>query len=140
MARKGPSTERTNALGKRLKELRLNLSWSQEQLAKKVGLQQKQISSYERGSSTPSGEVFIALADAFDVSLDYLAQRTSRRGPQSPLADLELLERAQQIDRMNANDRLLVKHMMDLVILKQKFKELAAKTMQEEHLPQLSVL
>lgn len=89
MSRKGASSEVTGVLGQRLKELRQRRGWSQDELAKKVGVQQKQISSYERGANTPSGEIFIALADAFEVSLDYLAQRTPSDSTPMPIADME---------------------------------------------------
>jgi len=134
MSRRGASSEVTGALGQRLKELRLRRGWSQDELAKKVGVQQKQISSYERGANTPSGEIFVALADAFDVSLDYLAQRTASDSTSMPIADMELLERARRIDRMDEEDRLLIKHVMDLLIMKTRFKEIV------EHAPKTSGL
>lgn len=113
------------SLGKRVRELRQRRGWSQQALAERVGVQQKQISSYERDVNIPSGEIFIKLATAFGISLDYLAQRAPQSAPQVTIADLELLEKVQYVDRLEEEERDLVKHVMELVILKDRFRKLA---------------
>ena len=87
-------------LGQRIRELRVRRGWSQQQLAERVGVRQKQISSYERNVNTPSGEIFIALADAFDISLDYLARRGANNATTVNVADRELIEMVQVVDRL----------------------------------------
>lgn len=57
----------------RLKELRKNKGLSQEKLAKKLGIGQTSIANYESNRRIPSLEVFIAISQEFNVSLDYLA-------------------------------------------------------------------
>jgi len=113
------------ALGPRIRELRLRRGWSQEVLAKKVGVRQKQISSYERGVNVPSGEILISLAKAFDVSLDYLAQMAPLNAPQITLADLDLVEKVQLVDKLGDEERQLVKSVMDLVVMKGRVRALA---------------
>lgn len=113
------------SLGKRIRELRQRRGWSQQALAQRVGVQQKQISSYERDVNIPSGEIFIRLANAFGISLDYLAQRVPQNAPQTAIADLDLLEKVQYVDRLADEDRAVVKQVMELVILKDRFKRLA---------------
>ena len=49
--------------------------YSQPNLAHETGLTQAQLSSYENGKSLPSLLAAIAIADCFDVSLDYLVGR-----------------------------------------------------------------
>jgi len=112
-------------LGERIRELRLKRGWTQQQLAEKVGIQQKQISSYERGANVPSGQTFISLAKAFGVSLDYLAQISPHTSTQAAIADLDLLEKVQRVDRLDEHDRALVKDVMDLVVLKSRVRQLA---------------
>ncbi len=111
-------------LGQRIRELRVRRGWSQQQLAERVGVRQKQISSYERNVNTPSGEIFIALADAFDISLDYLARRGANNATTVNVADRELIEMVQVVDRLEDEDRALIKRVIDLVLLKQQFREL----------------
>ena len=113
-------------LGQRIRELRVRRGWSQQQLADKVGVRQKQISSYERNVNTPSGEIFIALADAFDISLDYLARRGANNATSVNVADRELIEMVQVVDRLEDEDRALIKRVIDLVLLKHQFRELVS--------------
>ena len=49
--------------------------YSQPYLANETGLTQAQLSAYENGKSLPSLLAAIAIADAFDISLDYLVGR-----------------------------------------------------------------
>lgn len=57
---------------KKLKELRLSRKWSQTDLCEKIGVRQSMITQYENGSSVPSVEMLITIAEVFDVSIDYL--------------------------------------------------------------------
>lgn len=62
--------------GKHLKELRLRANLTQKQLANETGLSERGIQNYELNSRKPTYEALIALADLFDVSLDYLVGRS----------------------------------------------------------------
>lgn len=59
----------------RLKELRLENSLTQEQLAKETGLSRSAIEYWELNKRVPSLDAAIVLADFFKVSIDYLAGR-----------------------------------------------------------------
>lgn len=61
----------------RLKELRKNKKISQVKLAIDLGLNQNTVSRYENGSREADYKTLIALADYFDVSIDYLLNRTN---------------------------------------------------------------
>jgi len=63
-------------LAERLKELRLKKNIKQSELGKIVGLSDNAISDIERGYRLTSIEKLAALADYFDVSVDYLIGRT----------------------------------------------------------------
>lgn len=56
----------------RLKELRETKRLNQEGLALKLNVSQSTISAYEVGERTPDLETLIAIANFFDVSIDYL--------------------------------------------------------------------
>ena len=58
--------------GARIAEKRKALSFSQEQLANKLGVSQKSISKYECGERRPSYEVLLAMSSIFNISIDYL--------------------------------------------------------------------
>jgi transcriptional regulator with XRE-family HTH domain len=59
-------------LGEHIMLLRKQKSLSQAELSKKIGTSGDIIGRYERGVMTPSIEVIIRIADAFDVSMDFL--------------------------------------------------------------------
>ena len=60
----------------RLKELRKPKNISQLKLALDLNMNQNSISRYETGEHEADYKTLIALADYFNVSIDYLLERT----------------------------------------------------------------
>lgn len=60
----------------RIKELRISKGLTQKQLAEETRLSERGIQNYELGERVPTLQAAIALADYFDVSLDYLVSRS----------------------------------------------------------------
>ena len=60
----------------RLKLLRKQKHMSQLSLAMKLNTTQMSISRYETGKREPDLKTLILIADVFDVSIDYLLERT----------------------------------------------------------------
>ncbi len=60
----------------RLKELRKKKNISQLKLAMDLNLNQNSISRYENGEREADYATLIAFADYFNVSIDYLLERT----------------------------------------------------------------
>jgi len=60
----------------RLKVLRKSKGISQKQVALDTDLSERNYQRYEAGDRKPMYEALIALADYFDVSLDYLVGRS----------------------------------------------------------------
>lgn len=60
----------------RLKELRLQHGISQLKLAMDLNMNQNSISRYENGAREADYATLIKFADYFDVSVDYLLERT----------------------------------------------------------------
>lgn len=56
----------------RLKELRTEFNISQQQLADVIGVSQQSINKYENHNVEPDIETLKAMADYFNVSIDYL--------------------------------------------------------------------
>lgn len=61
----------------RLKELRLAKGLTQLQVSQSTGMSLLGYQRYEYGSREPAYNKLLALADYFDVSLDYLVGRTN---------------------------------------------------------------
>lgn len=65
-----------NIFSQRLRSLRKAKNLNQNQLGQAVGLTQFAISKIERAERAVSIEVICALADYFDISVDYLIGRS----------------------------------------------------------------
>lgn len=62
--------------GNQLKTLRKSKGITQKQLASAIGASERGIQQYELGERKPTYDMLIALADHFNVSIDYLTGRT----------------------------------------------------------------
>ena len=60
----------------RLKALRTEKGWSQQRLADELEISKSSVNMYERGEREPSFETMEAIADIFNVDMDYLYGRT----------------------------------------------------------------
>ena len=66
-------------VSERLKNLRKERGVTQKEVAEKAGVIERQYQNYEYGKIKPSHDALIALADFFNVSIDYLVGRTDRQ-------------------------------------------------------------
>ena len=73
-----------------LKNLRLECGYTQEKLGQFLNVQKSVISKYERGTVQPSTEILSLLSDVFNVSVDYLLDRTDKKNTaDAPAIDYE---------------------------------------------------
>jgi len=112
-------------MGGKIKRLRQERGWSQAQLAIKLKIHQKQISGYERGAHTPGTDLLIRIAELFNVSLDYLAYEDRADVRRVQVADRELLQKVEELDKLSESDRATVKAVLDTFILKRQLQRLA---------------
>jgi transcriptional regulator with XRE-family HTH domain len=63
----------------RLRELRAERKETQVQVARAIEITDRQYQRFEAGENLPGFENLWALADHFNVSMDYLAGRTGER-------------------------------------------------------------
>lgn len=66
-------------LQERLKSLRTARNLRQKDVASSTGISPRMYQYYEMGTKEPTMSKLIALADFFDVSVDYLVGRTDRK-------------------------------------------------------------
>ncbi len=114
------------SLGNRIKDLRKEKCWSQDEFAANAKIDGRQVSRYENDRVVPSIEVVIKIATAFDVSLDYLllddAPRRALAAPTSRLVD-----RIRELGELSEDDEKSLLHLLDAIEAKNKLKQLAAK-------------
>jgi transcriptional regulator with XRE-family HTH domain len=102
--------------GKVITELRKAKDWSQTDLSGKSGVSREMIGKYERNEAVPSIEAAKKIADAFEVSLDYLV------GNAEQAIDKATLNRLNDINRLAPDDKNLVYAFLDSFITKSKIQ------------------
>ena len=113
------------SFGKKLKQLRKEKGWSQDELAANAGIDGRQISRYENDRVMPSVDVVIKIAKAYDVSLDFLLlDKTARRPLQQPLG--KLATRVLALGDLSDDDERSLLHMLEAIEAKNRLKKLAA--------------
>lgn len=65
-----------NTLGTKLRDLRENLELSQQEVSKQIGCSSKVLSNYELDKREPDFETFVKICDFYNVTADYLLNRT----------------------------------------------------------------
>ena len=84
------------SLGERIKLVRMQRKFSQSELARMADVHQKNISKYENEGVVPSAMTLKAIADALDVTTDYLLG-SEREGT---IQDKNLLRYLREVDQM----------------------------------------
>jgi transcriptional regulator with XRE-family HTH domain len=69
-----------NTLGERLKQSRLDMDFTQKDLAIKVGVSDKTVSAWENGTKTPRASTLYTLARIFGKPSDYYLSTGSTEG------------------------------------------------------------
>ena len=98
-------------IGQKITELRKEKSYSRDKLGKLVGTSGPVIGRYERNEITPSVEIAKKIADALDVSLDYLTG-----GSANIIRDKKMLYRLELLQKLNKKERDTILHVMDSLL------------------------
>jgi transcriptional regulator with XRE-family HTH domain len=98
------------SFNKRLTELRKQRKFSQEELAKKIGVHQNVIGRYERGEANPSIELATKLASVLEVSLDYLVGNTDLE------LDKTIIDKIITIQKLPDEDKNCIMYSIDGLI------------------------
>lgn len=114
-------------ISERIRYLRQKRQWTQTELGKRIGVLQKQVSAYERGVHMPSSEKLIELADVFGVTIDSLCMEAHGSPRPFSIRDRELLALFEELDDLPECERELAKDMLDLVLLKHRFRNLMSE-------------
>ena len=95
------------SFGKRLNEARKKQGLSQEELAEMIGTKGPAIGRYERSVANPTIEVAIKLANALNISLDFLVGQTD------VAFDQDALERITDISTLPQDDKQFMLRAID---------------------------
>jgi len=103
--------------GNRLSEVRKEKKISQDALAKKIGQHGAVIGRYERDEVKPSIEIAARIAEALQVSLDYLVGSTDL------LLDKNIINRIQDIQKLDNENKTHLFALMDAFLRDCKAKQ-----------------
>ena len=107
-------------LAKRLHDLRKEKGLSQPELGQLIGTSGAIIGRYERGEMSPSVEVAKKLADALEVTMDYLV---ANKALPTALHDKAMMERWQQVDALNSADKERILFVVDSLVRDAKARQ-----------------
>ena len=86
-----------------LKNLRNEYKLNQNELADKIGISRSSIAMYETGQRTPDYETLIAISNFFNVSSDYLLERTNFKYAQENSIESTSFHERLKLARKNLN-------------------------------------
>ncbi len=98
-------------IGNKISDLRKEKGLSRDALGKLVGTSGAVIGRYEREEITPSIDVAKKMADALDVSLDYLTGGTS-----TMVKDKKMLYRLELLQKVSQKERDTILHVLDSLL------------------------
>jgi transcriptional regulator with XRE-family HTH domain len=110
--------------GERIRQLRKEKKWSQDELAKMVDSDARQISRYERGKITPYADTIVKIANVFEVTTDYLLIENAPRKP-FRMEDKELLNHIEDMENLTDADKKCLYYFIDALKAKNKIKSVA---------------
>ncbi|HZU60726.1 MAG TPA: helix-turn-helix transcriptional regulator [Solirubrobacteraceae bacterium] len=111
-------------LGERIRQLRKEVGWSQAELGEKIGTDSQRVSRYENGRITPSLDAIVRVAEAFNVSIDYLLVDGIPRRPLHA-AEHNLGDRLSHLGELSEEDLAALLNVMDAMVAKARLRSLA---------------
>ncbi len=114
--------------GELLAKLRKENGILQKELATYLNVTVATISNYEKGVHSPDYETLVKLADFFDVSTDYLLQRTNYRASIDTLnkrlfIDYTVSDLLNAILELDENNMVALKDYYELLLLRSSMKK-----------------
>jgi len=98
-------------LGDKIRALRKEKGLNRDEFGKMIGTSGAVIGRYERDEITPSVEIAKKMADALEVSLDYLTGSTNY-----VIQDKKMLYRLELLHKINKSERERILHVMDSLL------------------------
>jgi transcriptional regulator with XRE-family HTH domain len=111
------------SLGQRIRRLRREREWTQEEFAEKVGIHWRSAGRYEKDMVLPAADVLKTMADVFGVSIDYLVLGDTDNASLR-VQNKDLFKRFQQLDRVSPEKIKGLIEVMDVYIRENAAKEL----------------
>ena len=109
-------------IGKKILELRKDKGWSQTDLSKAIEASRDIIGKYERGENLPSIEMTLKIAQAFEVTVDFLLGEGEIAS-----FDKDTVNRISGIQQLDQKTKSILFNLIDTYIQNFKTKQVFAK-------------
>lgn len=112
-----------SGVGDRIKQRRLELTWTQDQLAQKAGISKSFLSDLENGKRSVSADNLLDIARVLGVSLDYLM---TGKAVESPVAEVPIpasLARIASEERLSFRQTLMLLDMQKQIVAHRSAKK-----------------
>ena len=113
-------------LGEKIRQLRKRNNVTQEEFAKLIGTHESHVGRYEKDQSNPTAHILKKIAQAFNVSADYLLFDKEETSLTAKIGDQELLDMFQELDKMDKEKRDLIKRIISMAINEDKIKRMVS--------------
>lgn len=115
------------AFGKRLTAAREAKGLTKEKLGKVVDVHHSQIGRYEKGEASPSAEVLKKMANALNVSTDYLMNGTTADLAAENIQDKTLINQFNRISELSEDNKTVVSKLIDAFLFQEEMKQKLAQ-------------
>ena len=113
-------------IGEKIKKLRKDRDLPQTKFSEMIGIHLNHLRKCEAGQSIPSSEIIQNICKIFNVSADYLLlDDNSENKPAVKIADKELFEQFENVQKMDEDDIKVIKSIIKTYMLKYKFKQIS---------------
>ena len=112
-----------NAFGKRLTAAREAKNLTKQKLGEVVGIHHSQIGRYEKGEASPAAEVLKKMANALNVSTDYLMNGTTADLAAENINDKTLINQFNRIAELTEENKTVVSKLIDAFLFQQEMRQ-----------------
>ena len=106
-----------NILGQRIKSLRKEHKYTQEDVAKKLNISIAALSRYETGTFEPKSlELIVDLSTLYNVSTDYLLGKTDAKNPEIDFEKMDIGLTNKTYENLTEAQRLQIKKLISVIV------------------------
>lgn len=117
-----------------IKRLRKKKGWSQADLAEKTKTTLGHINKMETGKYLPSVDGLIKIANAFEVTLDYLVSEDNENFDEVKIEDRSFSQKIKLLDSLDPEDKQALTRVIDSMLTKKKILHLVSNGQNEPEL------
>ena len=92
-----------------------------------MGVHHSQVGRYEKGEASPSAEVLKKMANALDVSTDFLMNGTTADLAAESITDKTLINQFNRITELSEENKIIVSKLIDAYLFQQEMKQKLAQ-------------